>query len=246
MKTKLWIAATLFISMSSYADEKTICGDNDDRVLSFEAKVGRLSTLKGNKGCTATLINDSCAITAGHCERVLIRAEFNTPESIGSLPQPSQKEDVYLIDQDTIQLQNDGPGNDWAVFKFKRNEITNKLPGEVQGFLDVSFKRVRKGKKIRVTGYGKDTEDPTRNFAQQTHTGKLTSAGNIFERSLLKHNADTMGGNSGSSIILESTQEIIGIHTHGGCSSYGGANKGTLINKHPELVAAIKSCLNSN
>ena len=54
-----------------------------------------------------------------------------------------------------------------------------------------------------------------------------------------------MGGNSGSSIILELTQEIIGIHTHGGCTSFGGTNQGTLINEHKKLVAAIKACLDT-
>ena len=237
---------TLIISIHSYADSKSICGSNDDRTLSYEPKVGRLSTLENNKGCTATLISDSCAITAGHCKTVLIRAEFNTPESIGGIPQPSQKEDVYLINQDTIDLQDAGPGKDWAVFKFKRNQYTNKLPGEVQGNYDVSFKSVRKGNKIRITGYGVDRIDATGNFAQQTHTGNLKTVGTLINKSHLRHTADTTGGNSGSSIILESTQEIIGIHSHAGCNRSGGANQGTLIKKHKKLIAAIKTCLASD
>lgn len=234
------------IAAASAQNSKTICGRTDDRNLSFEAKVGRLSTLSSNRGCTATLISDSCAITAGHCQRVLVRAEFNTPESVDTVPQPSAKEDVYMIDQESIKLQDEGPGKDWAVFKFKRNSITGKLPGEVQGYYNVSFRNVRRGKQIRITGYGRDAEDATGNFAQQTHTGKLTSAGGLFSRTVLKHTADTMGGNSGSSVILEETQEIIGIHSHGGCRSFGGSNQGTLINKHAELKAAIKACLDSD
>ncbi len=242
------VIACLLLSTSfySYASEKSICGSNDDRELSFESKVGRLSTLEDNKGCTATLISDSCAITAGHCKPVLIRAEFNTPESVGGVPQASQKEDVYLIDQSTIELQDDGPGKDWAVFKFKKNEITNKYPGEVQGYYNVSFSNIKKGNQIRITGYGVDSGDMTGNFAQQTHTGELKSVGTLFNRSHLKHTADTTGGNSGSSIILEQTQEIIGIHSHAGCRSSGGANQGTVISKHKALMKAIKSCLDSN
>ena len=236
----------LLTSTYSYADGKSICGSNDDRVLSFEAKVGRLSSMDDNKGCTATLISDSCAVTAGHCKPVLIRAEFNTIPSVGTIPQPSAPEDVYLIDQDTIKLQDEGPGKDWAVFKFKRNEITGKLPGEVQGYHNVSFDRIKKGQKIRITGYGVDRSDDTGSFAQQTHTGELKTVGTLFNRSHLKHTADTTGGNSGSSVILEATQEIIGIHSHAGCSRMGGANQGTLINRHKELVAAIKTCLASD
>ena len=246
--TKMLLGAlTLVASINTYADGKSICGNNDDRILSFEPKVGRLSTMTDNKGCTATLIGDSCAITAGHCKPVLIRAEFNTPISQNGQPQPSADEDVYLIDQDSIKLQDEGPGKDWAVFKFKPNLLTGKLPGQVQGYYDVSFDEVSKGQKMRITGYGVERGDATGNFAQQTHTGKIVKAGGIlFGKTLLKHTADTSGGNSGSSIILEATQEIIGIHSHAGCTRSGGANQGTLLNKHKELVAAIRACINSD
>lgn len=239
-------ALTILLSVNTYAETKSICGSNDDRILSYEPKVGRLSTLEDHKGCTATMISDSCAVTAGHCKPVLIKAEFNTPESVGGIPQASEKEDVYLIDQNSIKLQDEGPGKDWAVFKFKRNKYTNKFPGEVQGYYNVSFKNARKGNKIRITGYGVDRSDATGNFAQQTHTGSIKSLGTLFNRSHLKHTADTTGGNSGSSIILEATQEIIGIHSHAGCTRSGGANQGTVISKHKQLVAAIKACLKSD
>ncbi len=234
------------VSINSHANKESICGSNDDRVLSFEPRVGRLSTMNDNKGCTATLISNSCAVTAGHCQSVLVKAEFNTPESINGIPQASEMEDIYLIDRSSIEAQNAGPGRDWAVFKFKRNEITNKLPGEVQGYYNVSFKTPRRGQEIRITGYGVDRTDMTGNFAQQTHTGKLTSTGTLFSPTHLKHTADTTGGNSGSSIILEKTQEIIGIHSHAGCTSRGGANQGTVLAKHSALVNAIKACLDSD
>lgn len=237
---------TLLTSTYSIADSKSICGDEDGRILSFEPKIGRLSTLEDNKGCTATLISDSCAITAGHCKDVLIRAEFNTPLSVNGIPQPSKIEDVYMIDSESIKLEDDGPGKDWAVFKFKANTITQKLPGEVQGYYNISYSKVRKKNQIRITGYGVDKKDKTGNFAQQTHTGTLKSVGNIFNRTQIKHDVDTMGGNSGSTIILEKTQEIIGIHSHGGCTDLGGTNAGTLISKHKRLIKAIKSCIESD
>ena len=61
----------------------------------------------------------------------------------------------------------------------------------------------------------------------------------------LKHNVDTKTGNSGSAIILEETEEIIGIHSHGGCSTSEGAegNGGTAISKNQALAQAIKECL---
>ena len=60
-----------------YANSKSICGPSDDRELSFELPVGRLSALNKNFGCTVTLIGKTCAITAGHCYSVLEKVEFN-------------------------------------------------------------------------------------------------------------------------------------------------------------------------
>ncbi len=171
-------------------------------------------------------------------------AEFNTPVSQDGKPQGSNAQDVYEIDQFSIKSENAGPGKDWAVFKFKRNVITGKYPGELQGHYNVSFRTPKKGIELMITGYGRDAADAERNFAQQTNTGRLELAGSIWRGpSVLEHTVDTMGGNSGSSIINVETDEIIGIHTHGGCHSSGGANMGTLISKHSELKKAIKACL---
>jgi V8-like Glu-specific endopeptidase len=96
------------------------------------------------------------------------------------------------------------------------------------------------GAELRVTGYGKDS-DPDRNFSQQTHSGDHAG---VFGDSELRHRIDTMGGNSGSTIINEATQEIIGIHTHGGCSTAeDSANAGTSLAKNQEFVNAVKACL---
>lgn len=234
----------LILASTASAGVKTICGPSDDRTPSFDAKVGRLSVKGKHLGCTATMISDSCAITAGHCEEVLEIAEFNTPASVDGKPQASALEDVYEIDQSSIVKENAGPGKDWAVFKFKRNEITGKLPGELQGHYNVSFKTPKRGIELVITGYGRDTADADRNFAQQTNSGLLKGVGSIWRgKTVLEHTVDTMGGNSGSSIINSENDEIIGIHTHGGCHSSGGANMGTLISKHSELKAAIKACL---
>lgn len=238
------IACVLTLS-TSFASQKSICGSNDDRILSYDAKISRLSVTGKHKGCTATMISDSCAITAGHCTPVLVRAEFNTPDSINNEPQASSLKDVYQIDTASIEHQAEGPGKDWAVFKFKRNRITGKLPGQVQGYYNVSFAKVSKGQRIGITGYGVDDGDLIRNFAQQINTGKITGLGDfMYGNSVIKHTVDTMGGNSGSTIINIDNNEIIGVHSHGGCHS-SGYNMGTLISKHLKLQKAIQKCLAS-
>lgn len=237
---------SILISTSAFAGVKSICGNNDDRVLSFDAKIGRLSVEGKHKGCTVTMISETCGVTAGHCEPVLERAEFNTPESINNEPQPSSLKDVYQIDKSTIVAQNEGPGKDWAVMKFKRNKITGKFPGQAQGYYNVSFKKLTNNMRISITGYGKDDGDLRRNFAQQFHSGKITGLGDsTYGASAMKHTVDTMGGNSGSTILDLNTQEVIGIHSHGGCSSFYGYNMGTIISKHANAMKAIRKCLAS-
>lgn len=232
----------------TFSSEKSICGEEDDRVLSYENEIGRASKLSGTYGCTATMISDKCAISAGHCVGALSKVSFNVPESIETKPQPANPRDIYYLNKETLVWQENGEGDDWAVFELKKNPITGKYPGEVQGHLSVNLNisKVR-GKTIRISGYGKDGQDSIRNFAQQTHTGKVKKLGGwASSKSRIAYTVDTMGGNSGSSLILQSTNEIIGIHTHGGCGTWGNTNAGTLISRNQKLKQAIKACLNRN
>lgn len=238
------ILLTLVLTATAYAGPKSICGETDDRMRSYDQKIGRLSAGGEHRGCTVTMISESCGITAGHCEPALEYAEFNTPLSNDEgEAQASSPSDFYLIDQDTVQLEYTGLGNDWALVNFKRNSITNKLPGEVNGFYEVSFQKPIKGSQVIITGYGTDYDNPEKNFVQQIHSGKLESTGGIFGRKLLEYTTDTTGGNSGSSVISARTGKIIGIHTNGGCRADGGSNKGVMIHGHQKLIEAIKTCL---
>lgn len=255
---KLALMMVLLTSVSTMAKNKTICGPSDDRVVSTNTKIGRLlENRSGAGGCTLTMISKSCGISAGHCYSVLGVAEFNTPLSTNDGIGHPGASDVYDIDKTSIKYKNGGPGNDWAVFKVKPNSVTGQYAGDAQGTYHVSFDVPEVGETLRITGYGRDSE-PTKDLAQQTHTGNLVSVGtqtrddsdeddwNGRPYSTLSHTVDTMGGNSGSTIIRESDDMIVGIHTHGGCSSWGGENQGTVIAKNPEAVAAIKSCLESD
>lgn len=232
---------TLLVTTSLFAGVKTICGENDDRDLSFNPKVARILQVGDPAGCTVTLIGKSCAVSAGHCTSTFGIAEFNTPISRNGRIQNSKPEDTYEVDQASVRYVNGGMGNDWAVLRLKANNITGRLPGDVQGKYEIATDIVpTSGEVIRITGYGRDSADADRNFAQQSHTGPIYKV----RGSTLYHQADTMGGNSGSSIVRESDQKIIGIHTHGGCSrSRSSANASTLIAKNEAFKKAIVACL---
>jgi V8-like Glu-specific endopeptidase len=126
--------------------------------------------------------------------------------------------------------------------KLRPNELTGKLPGEVQGFLPVKFDKVRRGAMLKMYGYGASS-DPQGNCAQQLSVGKLKK---IKSNGLMYHKMDAASGSSGSAILLEGSDEIIGVHTHNGCQELLlKGNRATAISKNPAFAQAIRECLTS-
>ena len=121
-----------------------------------------------------------------------------------------------------------------------RNQHTGRLPGEVQGYYRVKFERPNINSALSATGYGK-AKYPKKDFAQQRHSGKLID----LYQGIAMHTVDTENGNSGSGLVLDQTNEIIGVHTNGGCSAYNGYNSGTLISGNSRFAKAIRDCLES-
>lgn len=226
--------------MSTFkSHDKSICGAEDNRELSQVKPIARVRQVQDRAGCTITMIGRSCAVSAGHCTSTFGIAEFNTPPSADGRIQLPSAEDTYNVDPTSVVSRNGGQGQDWAVLRVLPNTITGELPGDVQGYYGIAPSAPAISDIIRITGYGA-ANGADRNFAQQTHLGEITG---ISRSGVISHVADTMGGNSGSTIILEGTQEIIGIHSHGGCWSRGGANAGTLLASNNEFKAAISACL---
>jgi V8-like Glu-specific endopeptidase len=244
MYKKIFILLTMTQVYASH--EKSLCGA-DNRVLSTNTKIGRsLASRVARAGCTITMISNRCAVSAGHCVKTFNYAEFNTPisSSQGKI-RHSKATDTYRVDRGSITYNNGGIGNDWAVMKIKPNKITGQLPGQVSGFYKVDFKNGNSkiSDIVRITGYGADSNTPIGNFAQQTHVGRILKITN----NVIHYNVDTMGGNSGSSVIRESDDSIIAIHTHGGCSTNGsGSNQSTYISTNVKFKSAIRKCLDGN
>jgi len=211
--------------------QESICGSTDDRVLSNDARQGRL-----NVGCTAWLIDDCnhCFLTAGHCTGGSNMVEFNVPLSTsgGSIQHPPPS-DQYAIDASSMQSNGGaGTGDDWGYFGVFPNSTTNLTPYTAQGNVSYTLRHTIPpvSGNIRITGYGSTSApvSPTWYLVQKTHTGPMVSYTNGgANNALVRYSTDTTGGNSGSPIIYENTGEAIGIHTHAGCTSTGGSNQGT-------------------
>ncbi len=223
----------------------SICGTVDDRQPSSDDRCARVMPI----GCSAWMINDCnhCFLSAGHCNisgsQVI---QFNTPLSSGAgTPQAPPPSDQYAIDSASIQEQSGGTflGNDWAYFGCFDNSTTGLSPYASQG--SVAFDLVNPpsvgtpAQTIRITGYGTTSSPvtPTWNQAQKTHTGPYFD----LSSDVIQYTVDTTGGNSGSPVIIEGTNDAIGIHTNAGCNSVGG-NQGCA-STNPDLQAALANPL---
>lgn len=221
------IDARTEFDVGSVSEPDTICGTTDDRVLSSDPRSGRIDA-----SCSAWLFSEFAVGTAGHCMTAGTLGKvlhFNVPlSSAAGTPQPSHPNDQYALSS-FLQSLNGGVGADWATMNAVRNSNTRLYPGQAQGswYTIVPAPAFAAGQVIRVTGYGTgngSTGSPTANQAQKTHTGlRQTTA----TATALRYGTDTTGGNSGSAILAEATGFMIGVHTHGGCSSTGGGNSGT-------------------
>lgn len=206
--------------------EDSICDTVDDRTLSTDPRACRLDS-----SCTAWLFSPYAVGTAGHCisstaGRML---HFNVPLSTTSgSTRPAHPNDQYAMES-FLQFLNNGVGQDWAVMAAVRNSNTGLFPGQAQGsHYNLVNPPTSISGDIRITGYGTGngtSGSATWNQVQKTHTGPRVSTSTA---NALAYRTDTTGGNSGSPVIHEQTGNVIGVHTHGGCSTNGsGSNKGT-------------------
>ena len=255
---------TLILLTVSCVASAEICGKTDDRILSFDSKVGRLARDGETKGCAATLIGKTCVITSGNCiEKDTV--EFNVPLSIAGVPQVSAPENRYAVIKSTIQAKSQGGiGDYWAVMRLAPNSVTGKMAGDVQGFYKVATHKYRDMEPVRVvqftyalndTDYVRDgvparADGEVRHFAQQVSFGKLVKSGIFLLPEIIEHDADTSYGAAGSPVISEVTNEVLGINTHGGCQAEyvvkAGArytNSGTSVVGSRGFRKAIESCL---
>ena len=231
VEIKLFLASTdrqVFINIDEivagewYQADPTysICGPTDDRVSSNQPATARLLSV----GCTAWIIPNGKFVSAGHCldGSSATVVEFNVPSSLpnGTIQHPGP-DDQYSVNVATKVFVNGGVGNDWGVFEVFPNSITSLMPLQAQNAY-WSLVQDLGPNSIRITGYGVDY-GTIYNQTQQTHVGP--SAGS--SGTTMRYATDTQGGNSGSPVIDALTNNALGVHTHGGCTSSGGNNNGT-------------------
>lgn len=227
----------------------SLCGA-DSRVASSEPRVGRLF----GGGCTAWLVSNEAALTAGHCGNpdgnVTGMLQFNVPASTanGNPVQPPA-DDQYPITANSVTFESDGTGEDWSIFRVGPNSNTNLRPHVAQGFYRMtSYYVPAEDTTMRVTGYGLDNTPSgsggagaqccdenndnacefdcnAQSLTEQTSTGRFDE----LSGTTLEYEVDTTPANSGSPVIWNSNGLTVGIHTAGGCDDFlsGNENHGT-------------------
>ncbi len=237
------------------------CGATDDRVTSTTNQVGRIMPV----GCSGWQIPNGSFLTAGHCVgSTMSILQFNVPQSLADgTTVAANPNDQYPIISSSIVFQNsNGTGDDWCVFKVNPNSNTNLLPFEANGppnAFNQNFYRCTKdilpstsGNTTRITGFGVDQVPAgstgglnSKNQTNQTAIGGFDAETGSGSSVGLLYTVDTEGGNSGSPVIIQGTNNTIGIHTNAGCTNTGGANQGTSF-EEDDLEVAIQNSAGSN
>jgi hypothetical protein len=201
-------------------DTDSVCGPTDDRVPSAHPAVARLMSA----GCTGWIAASGQNVTAGHCAGNFANVlQFNVPPSDSDgTPNHPAPEHQYSVDASTMRSSSRGIGDDWGVFEVFPNPITGLLPIQAQGSAFVVAQSAG-SPTVRVTGHGRDANDPTRSQTQQTHAGPNRGVRGTTIRFVV----DTATGSSGSPVIDDAVGVVIGHYTAGGCTGGGGANSGT-------------------
>ena len=211
-------------------------GSDDNRRPSFDDRIGRIMP----KGCTAFALTSGALLTAGHCVTdEMIILEYRVPPSLDdgtTISSPVQHQ--FKIDRSSIIYSDEGPGEDWAVFRVHENDA-GLTPEQIYGGFELATEAARG--RIAVRGYG--IANGVHNQTQQHDYGDLLSYKRQTSENpeLIKHNAGTQPGSSGSPIFyIEASGKVVGIHTHGDANRLDDVleNRGTSFTQL-ELYEAI-------
>lgn len=217
---------------------RTICGSNDDRVLSSDPRIARIVLAEGDftSVCSCSIIGDAnrCMLTSGGCAGALDEdtvIEFNAPLTYpngSTLAHPSP-EDQFVPDLASIQRQTGGNGNDWGYFGCFPNSTSGLTPFETQGdFFELAEEIPAPSNQVlRVFGNGLTNPPVFRTWSYVAKEATGPFAGQSGDA--LQVAADATNGDSGAAVTLDSSGAMIGVLTNDGCAEFVGANVATSV-----------------
>jgi len=216
--------------------------------------------------------NKHWLMTAGHCVaggapdviqfNVPPAAEDGTPQHPLAADQFPLEPIVLFSNDQVMDPCSTSCHRDWAMLTIDSEEgnpvDTYNLDDDDVYHL-VSSPPTAIGQDVLIRGYGNTMETPAPlewNNALKDSIGPLITSEftvNPFDNSsvyLMEYRADSTGGDSGAPVTLlggdgQPTNELIAIHTCGGCQPVGGFNRGTSINLQ-DLVHARDAAFNED
>lgn len=195
-----------------YSDAK-----NRDEYLNSKT-VGQLSIPSKRSRCTAFIINKNTIMTNNHCVNSTAQAQnvtFKVRDKGG--PQVSYSCSKFIMTNRTL---------DFTLLKCDKNV------GEIYGYNALSSMSIDLYDDIYII---QENCDYTSN--SNCSINKMIAHGNIEQtgKYVIGHNADTLGGSSGSPIFSEDSNKVVAIHNAG--STYNARNYGVPMD---EIISKIK------
>lgn len=206
----------------------SICGKNDlQQVNDYDGTLGQPiefvnahknpvaamaegSPAKSDKFCTGTMISPDLFITASHC------VDSSTPGKWVVFNYETKPKSKELLPQEHFKIAavvEEGAAQptrlDYAILRIEGN------PGAKFGFTPVRAVTPPKGHLLTII------QHPSGN-PKQIESGPVAGEEGNY---VLYSDLDTEPGSSGSG-VLDKDGAIVAIHTNGGCTASGGANRG--------------------
>jgi len=218
-------------------EQASICGPTNDAqfVNSYNGTLGPsvafVQNNKGSKGametsttsgkfCSGSLISTNLFLTAGHCVDAGTVGEFvsfnfeRAANSTALLTQTHVR--ITAVVEDALG------GVDYAIVRLEGT------PGNTFGIAPVAAADPANGAAITIIGHPGGQPKQIEAGTVAGRTGNFITYGNV----------DTLGGSSGSG-ILNSSGQIVGVHTNGGCTATGGTNSGIRIARIRQVSAVL-------
>ena len=194
--------------------------------------------VNGERWCSGTLIARDLFLSAGHC------FDSNPPgwsvPRINGTSNPLPPADIAQNMHINFNFQHDQMGNPRAERRFAITQLLEHRlggldyaivrlegnPGDVFGTTLLARRDATVGELSAIIGH-------PAGLPKQIEAGPITA---VQANQIRYNDTDTLGGNSGSGVLLQASGEIAGVHTNGGCA---GTNPETGFNFAQRIGALL-------